>query len=114
MTPPDAGGPIADEAAQFAAAALGWAQRMAGSIDPGGERIATGAPECAVCPVCRAISALRDPSPELAERVTRTVTDAASALAHALRAAFDGHRHHPEPAADEPEPAPGVQHIDIA
>jgi hypothetical protein len=114
MTPPDAGGPLADEAAQFAAAALGWAQRMAGGIDPGDERIATGSPECTVCPVCRAIHALRDPSPELAERVTKTVTDLAGGLAHALRVAFDGHRHPPADPDPDASATSGVQHIDIA
>jgi hypothetical protein len=109
-------GPLADEAAQFAAAALGWAQRMAGSIDP--DRIATGAPECTGCPVCRTIHALRDPGPDLADRLTRTVTDLATTIAAGLRHAFDGHHasHDDDvPAdADPGKPASGFQRIDIA
>jgi hypothetical protein len=108
-------GPLADEAAQFAAAALGWAQRMAGSIDP--DRIATGAPECTGCPVCRTIHALRDPGPDLADRLTRTVTDLATTIATGLRHAFDGHHasHDDVPADAAPgKPASGFQRIDIA
>jgi hypothetical protein len=109
-------GPIADEAAQFAAAALGWAQRMAGSIDP--DRIATGAPECTGCPVCRTIHALRDPGPEFADRLTRTVTDLATTIATGLRHAFDGHHpgggDAPADTTDSGKPAPGFQRIDIA
>jgi hypothetical protein len=89
---------------------------MAGSIDP--DRIATGAPECTGCPVCRTISALRDPGPDLADRVTRTVTDLATTIAAGLRHAFDGHHGHPAPDEDVHEdPVPsthGVQRIDIA
>jgi hypothetical protein len=115
VTPQRDTGPLADEAAQFAAAALGWAQRLAGSVDS--EHIATGAPECTVCPVCRAISALRDPGPDLADRLTRTVTDLAATVATGLRHAFDGHHGSPEQAPDSEDsasPAPGVQRIDIA
>jgi hypothetical protein len=127
-------GALADEAAQFAAAALTWAQRLAGGLGPGGDRIATGSAECTGCPVCRAISALRDPNPEIAEKVTRTVTDLAVTVAAGLRHAFDHHQHG-EPAdggpaseervsegagAPEAEPRPGppapgdLQHIEIA
>lgn len=33
------------------------------------EGFATGSPECCICPICRAVAALRDPSPEFAERL---------------------------------------------
>nr|WP_258544888.1 hypothetical protein [Micromonospora provocatoris] len=38
---------------------------------------ATGSPECCVCPVCRGIAALRDPSPEFAERLATGAGDLA-------------------------------------
>ncbi|KXK60256.1 hypothetical protein AWW66_19870 [Micromonospora rosaria] len=51
---------------------------------PGG--FATGTPECCVCPVCRAIVAMRDPSPEFAERLATGAGDLAAGVASLLRA----------------------------
>ncbi|WP_216592983.1 hypothetical protein [Verrucosispora sioxanthis] len=51
-----------------------------------GGGFATGAPECCVCPVCRGIAALRDPSPEFAERLATGAGDLAAGLASFLRA----------------------------
>lgn len=48
-------------------------------------RIATGDPECCVCPVCRVIAAMRDPSPEFAERVATGAGDFAAGVASLLR-----------------------------
>ncbi|NLU77442.1 hypothetical protein HCA58_03345 [Micromonospora sp. HNM0581] len=55
---------------------------------PGGARsgFATGGAECCVCPVCRGIAALRDPSPEFAERLATGTGDLAAGLASFLRA----------------------------
>jgi hypothetical protein len=83
-------GPLADEAARLVEAGLEWAQRLVAAVDPGGEHVATGAPECAGCPLCRALSALRDPNPETAERLTGMVTDLATLVVTGLRAA-DAH-----------------------
>ncbi|MGI5213991.1 hypothetical protein [Plantactinospora sp. CA-290183] len=47
---------------------------------------ATGAPECCVCPVCRVISAMRDPSPEFTERLATGAGDFAAGVASLLRA----------------------------
>ncbi|WP_326556688.1 hypothetical protein [Micromonospora sp. NBC_01796] len=52
---------------------------------PGGA-FATGSPECCVCPICRTITALRDPSPEFAERLATGAGDFAAGLASLLRA----------------------------
>ena len=116
-------GPLADEAARLVAAGLEWAQRAASAIDPGGDRIATGAPECAGCPVCRAVRALRDPSPETAERLTAVVTELATMVVAGLRT-VDAHRgHDPGHPTDQDRPqarrrrrprGSGVEHIDIA
>ncbi|WBB54255.1 hypothetical protein [Verrucosispora sp. WMMD573] len=51
-----------------------------------GAGFATGAAECCVCPVCRGIAALRDPSPEFAERLATGAGDLAAGLASFLRA----------------------------
>ncbi|MEV4628295.1 hypothetical protein AB0J90_18690 [Micromonospora sp. NPDC049523] len=51
-----------------------------------GGAFATGSPECCVCPICRTISALRDPSPEFAERLATGAGDFAAGLASLLRA----------------------------
>ncbi|MET8836665.1 hypothetical protein ABZV78_22480 [Micromonospora sp. NPDC004540] len=52
----------------------------------GGARFATGSPECCVCPVCRGIAALRDPSPEFTERLATGAGDLAAGVASLLRA----------------------------
>jgi hypothetical protein len=53
-----------------------------------GPRFSTGSADCCICPVCRVIAALRDPSPELADRLAGAVGDVAVGLAGILRA-FD-------------------------
>ncbi|HEV7899020.1 MAG TPA: hypothetical protein VGP31_14390 [Planosporangium sp.] len=63
--------------------------------------LSTGSADCCVCPVCRLIAALRDPTPEFAERLASTAGDLAvgiSGLLRALSAAVPrpGHR------ADDP------------
>ncbi len=66
-----------------------------------GAGFATGTAECCVCPVCRGIAALRDPSPEFAERLATGAGDLAAGLASFLRAFTPS-----EPAAENPsEPA---------
>jgi hypothetical protein len=55
----------------------------------GTEGFATGSAECCVCPVCKAIAAARDPSPQFAERLATGVGDLASGLASVLRAFGD-------------------------
>lgn len=120
-------GPLADEAAKLVAAALAWAQRAATAVDPTGEHLATGAPECTGCPVCRTVAALRDPSAELADRLTGMVIDFAQLVASGLRtaneSAFGDARPHNQAAGSEQEPPrtggarrprPGVEHIDIS
>ncbi|BCY06531.1 hypothetical protein [Actinoplanes sp. L3-i22] len=57
---------------------------------PGGSRTAprgwaTGSPECCVCPVCRAIAATRDPSPETVFKVATGAGDIATGAASVLR-----------------------------
>lgn len=62
----------------------GGAGQGGGGAGQGG--FATGSPECCVCPVCRGIAALRDPSPEFAERLATGAGDLAAGVASLLRA----------------------------
>ncbi|MFF5055450.1 hypothetical protein ACFY1S_19945 [Micromonospora sp. NPDC000663] len=67
------------------AGVLGHSDTPAGR--PGGTGgFATASPECCVCPVCRGIAALRDPSPEFAERLATGAGDLAAGVASLLRA----------------------------
>ncbi|WP_328852011.1 hypothetical protein OG994_01855 [Micromonospora globbae] len=52
----------------------------------GGGGFATGSAECCVCPICRGIAALRDPSPEFAERLATGAGDLAAGIASLMRA----------------------------
>jgi hypothetical protein len=46
----------------------------------------TGSAECCVCPVCKAIAAMRDTSPETAERLASSAGDIATGVAGLMRA----------------------------
>ncbi|MFJ6196297.1 hypothetical protein [Micromonospora sp. NPDC092111] len=62
----------------------GASRPEAGAHRSGG--FATGSPECCICPVCRGIAALRDPSPEFAERLATGAGDLAAGIASLMRA----------------------------
>ena len=74
---------------------LGHSDGPGGSPGPPVGGFATGTAECCVCPVCRGIAALRDPSPEFAERLATGAGDLAAGVASLLRAFTP-----PEPPAD--------------
>jgi hypothetical protein len=76
-------GSAAEEAARLFAAVQDWARQASDGAAGLGEHIATGAPECSLCPVCRTIGVLRSLSPETYQHLA----DAADSLAAALRAA---------------------------
>jgi hypothetical protein len=75
-------------AASFALRNAGSAASLAGMAERflGGGHIATGTPECCVCPVCKGIAALRNPDPEFAARVASGASDLAAGLTTILRA----------------------------
>ncbi|MEV2240239.1 hypothetical protein [Micromonospora sp. NPDC049891] len=81
---------------------LGHNDAPAAGPGAAGGGFATGAAECCVCPVCRGIAALRDPSPEFAERLATGAGDLAAGLASFLRA-FSPAESAPGPAADPAE-----------
>lgn len=92
-------GSAAEEAARLFSAAEDWIRSRA-HVDG----LATGAPECSVCPLCQGISALRQVRPETVEHLL----DAAASFVAALRTTVSGHM----PAPDGGR-RPDVQHIDI-
>ena len=94
-------GSAAEEAARLFAAAEEWVRTRSGGHLDG---LATGAPECTVCPVCQAVTALRQVRPETVEHLI----DAAASFVAALRTTVSGHVP-PSPGARPPD----VQHIDI-
>jgi hypothetical protein len=87
------GDPVRDEAERLVAAAIAavsLATRGLGGAagarrSAGHSGFATGSPECCVCPVCRVISAMRDPNPDLAERLASGAGDLAAAVTGILR-----------------------------
>ena len=91
-------GSAAEEAARLFAAAEEWVRSRHL------EGLATGAPECTVCPVCQGVSALRQVRPETVEHLL----DAAASFVAALRTTVSGHV--PPPTGARP---PDVQHIDV-
>jgi len=93
-------GSAAEEAARLFQAAEEWVRtRTGGHLDG----LATGAPECTVCPLCQGIAAVRGVRPETVEHLL----DAAASFVAALRTTVT--------TTAEPDPArrTDVQHIDI-
>lgn len=85
--------PVRDEAERLVAAAISAISLAARGLPGAGPRsgrggagFATGSPECCVCPVCRVISAMRDPGVDVADRLAAGAGDLASAVASVLRA----------------------------
>jgi len=79
-TPTDGSGPASGADAPTSGASA------AASGSPG---LSTGSADCCVCPVCRLIAALRDPSPEFAEQLATAAGDLAVGMTGLLRA-FSG------------------------
>ena len=93
-------GSAAEEAARLFQAAEEWVRtRTGGHLDG----LATGAPECTVCPLCQGIAAVRGVRPETVEHLL----DATASFVAALKTTLSG--------VTEPDPArrPDVQHIDV-
>ncbi|GAA1792760.1 hypothetical protein GCM10009835_08200 [Planosporangium flavigriseum] len=59
---------------------------VGGSTGPSTAGFSTGSADCCVCPVCRLIATLRNPSPEFAERLASAAGDLAVGLSGFLRA----------------------------
>jgi hypothetical protein len=88
-------GSLAEEAARLMGLLAGWAEehvpdveRFAGTASAMGreahEHVATGAPECSYCPICRAIRLVRDTSPEVREHLAVAAGSLMQAVAGVL------------------------------
>jgi hypothetical protein len=88
---------------------VGQAAGMAAGAATGGHRPSgsggwsTGTAECCVCPICKVIAGLRDPSPETAERLATGAGDFAAGVASLMRAFSAATA---ESTATRPAPAP--------
>lgn len=84
--------PLREEAERLVAAAIGAFSMAARGLGAAGgfagrtSGFATGSPECCVCPVCRLIATMRDPSSDLAERLATGAGDLAAGVSSMLRA----------------------------
>lgn len=90
-------GSLAQETARLLGAVSGWAAEHGASVGDGlsgltsqvksaadglDDHIATGAPECTVCPICRTVHAVRGLNPEVRTHLSTAV----ASLAHAATA----------------------------
>ena len=118
MSNPDDGahevGSLADEAGKLFDALSGWARENAGVAGDGlsdfaahaaesahdlNDHLASGSAECTVCPICRAVHAVRQLSPE----VKAHLTSAAASLAQAAGALMTTHVPHDDSATSDDE-----------
>jgi hypothetical protein len=108
-------GALGDLVGKVAGAALGHGSGSGGSgsssggasgsgPSSGGGHWATGSAECCVCPVCRVIAAMRDPSPDTAAKLAIGAGDLANGVASMMRAfsSITGERPAPRPAKPQP------------
>ncbi len=62
----------------------GLAGHAASSLSDINDHVATGAPECTYCPVCRTVHVVRQASPEVKAHLTSAASSLLQALAGAL------------------------------
>jgi hypothetical protein len=77
----DEPGSAREEAERLVAAVLAAASVAANAYP----RLSTGSAECCICPLCRVIAAIRDPDPEVVERLASGAGDLAAGVASFLR-----------------------------
>jgi len=99
MTP----SPLEEEAGKLLAAVQHWLANNARNV-----HIATGSPDCCVCPLCQLIAVGRSSGPELLEHLT----SAAGQAFAAFRSFADASTTQPDTEATEPRSS-GVQRIDV-
>ncbi|MCY4727540.1 hypothetical protein NYO98_14730 [Nocardioides sp. STR2] len=96
---PDEVGSLGEEAAKLLGALSGWAREHAAEAGDGlsglasqaaaaahevDDHLATGAPECTVCPLCRTVTAVRQVSPEVSAHLSAAMGSLAQAAAALL------------------------------
>jgi hypothetical protein len=78
--------PVRDEAEQLVAAAIAAVSMAARGLSAAtGDHLATGSAECRICPICRVIAAVREPDPDLTERLATSAGELAAGVAAMLR-----------------------------
>jgi hypothetical protein len=112
-------GSVAEEAAKLLGALGDWAKdhgsglgqgvadlagQAARSVKDVDEHVATGAPECTYCPVCRTVHVLRETSPEVRAQLTTAATSLLQAASALLATAVADTRR---------DPSAGVERIDL-
>ena len=106
---PDVGG-VGEEAAKLFGALADWAREhgpsFAGLPDDLDAHLATGAPECTYCPVCRTVHVLREAGPEVRQHLAIAAASLMQAAAGVLHAASTDPHHQ----GGKPD---GVQKIDL-
>ena len=81
----------------------GLADQAAASVRDVDEHLATGAPECTYCPICRTVHAVRQTSPEVRAHLAVAASSLLQAAAGILAAA----------APDDARGRSGVERIDL-
>jgi hypothetical protein len=103
-------GAVGEEAAKLFGALADWAREhgpsVTGLTDNLEEHLATGAPECTYCPICRTVHVLREAGPEVRQHLAIAAASLMQAAAGVLNAASADPHH----GAGKPE---GVQKIDL-
>lgn len=120
-SPPEVGS-LGDEAAKLFGALSTWARDQQGDLGEGlsgsaerageawadlNEHLATGAPECTVCPICRVVHAVRETSPEVRAHLTTAAAALLQAAAGVLATAA------PDESRAAAARGAGVEHIDV-
>ena len=86
--PPEDVGSVAEEAAKLLGALTGWAKDTAHDVNhAAGEHLATGAPECTYCPICRTVHVVRQTSPEVRAHLASAAASLMQAAAGILATA---------------------------
>ena len=113
-------GSLAEEATRLFGALAGWAREQGAEVGHGvgdvaaqaaaavhdlDEHLATGSPECTVCPVCRTVHVVRGLSPEVRAHLSSAVTSLAQAASALLSTQ--------PPGPGGRSPRDGVERIDL-
>lgn len=93
-----------EQGSEVGSGLAGLASYAAGALRDVDEHLATGAPECTYCPVCRTVHVIRETSPEVREHLASAAASLVQAAAGWLATAV------PEQARARAE---GVERIDL-
>ena len=106
MTHDERVGSAAEEAVKLLSAFAAHAAEVASQVNHNvDDHLATGAPECTYCPICRTVHIAREASPEVRAHLATAAASLMQAAASVLSAAA-----HSGPARPEPG---GVERIDL-